>query len=29
MEDMRAAIEQDLFADWCEEFFARAGRGNW
>ena len=29
MEDMRAAIEQDLFADWCEEFFAQAGRGNW
>jgi queuine tRNA-ribosyltransferase len=29
MEDMRSAIEQDAFGDWSEEFFARAGRGNW
>ena len=29
MEDMRTAIENDVFGDWCNEFFARAGRGNW
>ena len=29
MEDMRAAIENDCFGDWTQEFFARAGRGNW
>ncbi len=29
MEDMRLAIEQDVFGDWMEAFFARNGRDNW